>query len=264
MTAAFTSPYGLAVLGLFFGLFGGILAFLEIGYRLGRSNFEKNGEAAYEGVGAIEGALLALLGLLLGFSFATATSRLETRHQLIVQEANAIGTAYLRLDLLPSKDQPEIRQLFRHYLDARIRAYAEFTNKAIADEEFARATELQGEIWSRVVAASHDDTTGDSARLLLPALNEMMDVTTARSIAIEIHLPALIFYLLICIALLAALLAGYAMSKRKKRSWLHILVFAFIIAATICAIFDFDNPRFGLIRVDAADKALMQLRGSML
>ena len=113
------------------------------------------------------------------------------------------------------------------------------------------------------MAASRKDSTGDATKLLLPALNDMIDVTTERSVAIEIHLPALIFYLLICIALLAGLLGGYAMSKRQGRSWLHIVVFAFIISATICVIFDFDNPRFGLIRVDAADKALMQLRDSL-
>lgn len=107
------------------------------------------------------------------------------------------------------------------------------------------------------------DPTQESTRLLLPALNEMIDVTTSRAIALEIHLPALIFCLLIGIALLTALLGGYAMSKRQSRSWLHMLLYAAIISVTICVIFDFDNLRFGLIKVDAADKALLQLRNSI-
>ena len=146
MTSALTSPYGLAVLLIFFGLFAGIMACLEAGYRLGRKNFAKNGDATYEGIGAIEAALLALLGLLLGFSFATATTRLETRHNLIVKEANAIGTAYLRLDLLPATEQPEMRRLLREYLDARIRAHEDFRNRPVADQQFSRATQLQGQI----------------------------------------------------------------------------------------------------------------------
>jgi hypothetical protein len=263
MIDAFTNPYGLAALALLFGLFIGILACLELGYRIGRKNFGKTHELTYEGTGTIEASLLALLGLLLGFSFASAMSRLETRHQLIVQEANAIGTAYLRLDLLPSNDQPEIRRVFRGYLDARIRAYEDFQQRTVAEQEFAHASELQQQIWSRAFAASRADPTQESARLLLPALNEMIDVTTARAIALDIHLPALIFYLLICIALLAALLGGYAMSKRQSRSWLHILLFAVTISLTICAIFDLDNPRFGLIKETAADKALLQLRESI-
>lgn len=257
------SPYGSAVLGLLFGLFVGILACFDLGYRFGLNSSTTNHELAYEGIGTIEGALFALLGLLLGFSFAGATSRLESRHQLIVREANVIGTAYLRLDLLPPGDQPLIRHLFRDYLDARVRAYEKFAHREAAAQEFARASEFQRQIWSQACTASRADQTQNSARLLLPALNEMIDVTTSRSIALENHLPALMFYLLIFVALLTGLLAGYAMSKRRRRSWLHILLYAVIISVTIFAVFDFDNPRYGLIKADAADKALLQLRDSI-
>ncbi|MGB9242798.1 MAG: hypothetical protein WCC03_05550 [Candidatus Acidiferrales bacterium] len=122
---------------------------------------------------------------------------------------------------------------------------------------------MQRQIWSQALIASRADVTQNSARLLLPALNDMIDVTTSRAIALENHLPALMFYLLICVALLTGLLAGYAMSKRQSRSWLHILLYAAIISITIYAIFDFDNPRYGLIKADAADKALLQLRDSI-
>lgn len=86
------------------GLFVGLLACLEIGYRIGRRNSEKYSGAAHEGIGVIEAAVFALLGLLLGFSFSGGTSRLDTKRQLIVQEANDIGTAYLRVDELPAND----------------------------------------------------------------------------------------------------------------------------------------------------------------
>jgi hypothetical protein len=257
------SPFASATWVLLLGLFAGILACLEFGYRIGRGSSLKNPQSAYEGTGAIEAALFALLGLLLGFSFAGATSRLDSRHQLIVQEANAVGTAYLRLDLLPPGEQPKLRELFRDYLDARVQAYAKLARQPGIPQEFARASQLQQQIWSQALAASRTDPSQESARLLMPAINDMIDVTTSRAVALDTHLPALIFYLLICVALLTGLLAGYDMSRRHSRSWLHILVYAAVISLTVYTIFDFDNPRYGLIRADAADKALLNLRDSM-
>ena len=139
----------------------------------------------------------------------------------------------------------------------------QFAQREASAREFERASEIQQRIWSQAVTASQADPTHDAGRLLLPALNEMADVATARAMALEFHLPAFIFYLLICLALLTALLAGYAMSKRQSRSWLHILLYAAIISITIYGIFDFDNPRYGLIQADAADRALLQLRDSI-
>ena len=94
------------------GLFLGILLCLEIGFRIGLVSSKRNRELAYEGTGTIDAAVFALLGLLLGFSFAGAMSRFDARRQLIVNEANTIGTAYLRIDLLPAADQPEIAPFF--------------------------------------------------------------------------------------------------------------------------------------------------------
>jgi hypothetical protein len=241
----------------------GIVACLEIGYRIGRRSSEKQPESAHEGIGVIEAAVFALLGLLLGFSFAGGTSRLEAKRQLVVQEANAIGTAYLRLDEVPLNEQAEMRRLFRDYLDARLRVYERLPDLKAAEQELARAEKIQQEIWSRAVSASHNDPTQNTARLLLPALNEMIDVTTARTIAMHTQLPLLIFTLLTGVALVSGLLAGYAMAKRRSRSWLHIVLYAVVIAVTIYSVLDLEYPRFGFIRIDAADKALLQLRDSI-
>lgn len=244
-------------------LFVGVMACLEVGYRIGRRSSKRNPESAHEGIGVIEAAIFALLGLLLGFSFAGGTSRLDTKRQLIVQEANAIGTTYLRLDLLAASKQPELRRLFREYLDTRLRVYEKLPDPQAAEQELARAKKIQQEIWSHAVAASHDDPSRNTARLLLPALNEMIDITTSRAIALHTRLPALIFALLISVALLSGSLAGYAMAKRKSRSWLHMVLYAVVIAITIYAVLDLEYPRFGLIRLDAADNALIQLRDSI-
>ena len=244
-------------------LFFGILLFLEIGYRVGRRSFAKNPGSAHEGIGVIEAAVFALLGLLLGFSFAGGTSRLDSKRQLIVHEANAIGTAYLRLDELPVNDQPKMRHLFRGYLDARLRVYEKLPDLNAAEQELTRVRELQNEIWESAVTASQNDPTQNSARLLLPAINEMIDITTARTIAMRTQLPLLIFVLLAGVALISGLIAGYAMAKRRSRSSLHMVLYAAVIAITIYAVLDLEYPRFGLIRLDAADSALLQLRNSI-
>jgi len=246
-------------MGLAVALFVGMMICLEIGFRLGRRSAAQGD--AREGVGAIEAAVFALLGLLLGFSFAGAASRLDSRRELIVREANAIGTAYLRLDTLAPADQPGARRLFGDYLDARLGAYNKLPDVGAMGKQLERATQIQHEIWSRAVAASRADSTNTVTRLLLPALNEMIDVTTSRAVAFDTRLPALILFLLLGTALLSGLLAGLAMTRRK--SLLHMLVYAFVVSVTIYTVVDLDNPRSGLIRLDAADNALIKLRDSI-
>jgi hypothetical protein len=243
-------------------VFLGMVACLEIGYRIGR-NASRKTESSHVGTGTIEAAIFALLGLLLGFTFANGISHLDQLRELIVREANVIGTAYLRLDLLPVNEQAGMRSLFREYLDARIQLYEKLHSIDAAVEELNRAAQLQQRIWSKSVAAVSADPSQNVARLLLPALNDMIDVTTSRTIALRTHLPPLIFLLSISVALLSGLLAGYDMAKRKNRSWLHGLLYSVVIALTIYTVMDLDNPRFGLIRLKAADSALIQLRNSI-
>lgn len=251
------------IVGLSVLVFIGLLICLEIGFRLGRRNAGKYPERAHEGIGAIEGVIFALLGLLLAFSLSGATSRLDNRRQLIIQEANAVGTAYLRLDLLPPAEQPVMRQLFRDYLDTRLRVYQLIADEAASNQEQAKAVELQRDIWSRAVAASTGSPDQSTELLLLPALNEMIDVTTSRAIALTTHLPAPIVQLLVIMALMSGLAAGYAMAKRGRRSWIHMLLYAAIVAVTLYVVLDLEYPRSGLIRLDAADKALYALRDSI-
>jgi len=187
-----------ATLVLFVGLFGGILASLEFGYRTGRNKSRMNPEQAFEGTGAMEAAIFSLLGLLLAFSFSGATSRFDARRQLIGQEANTIATAYQRLDLLPVADQPELRQPFREYLHARLQGFQKILDRSAADEEFARAARIEQQIWSQALAAGRTDPSHNVARLLLPALNQVSDVANPRAVALETYMPELIFWLLVC------------------------------------------------------------------
>jgi hypothetical protein len=255
------NPATLAVV-VSISLFVGMLLCLEAGFRIG-SRVSQKSDYSHEGIATIGAAVFALLGLLLGFTFANGISHLDQRRELIIREANAIGTAYLRLDLLPAPEQPEMRSLFRNYLDTRLLVYEKLPNIDAADQELARAAQLQQQIWNKAVADGLSDPSQHVARLLLPALNDMIDVTTSRTIALHTHLPPLIFSLSIIVALLSGLLAGYDMAKRRRRSWLHMMLYAVVIALTVFTFLDLDYPRFGLIRLNAADSALIQLRDSI-
>ena len=252
----------LAALVLFVGLFSGILISLEVGYRIGRRGSRRIPERGFEGVGAMEAAIFSLLGLLLAFSFSGATSRFDARRQLIVQEANAIATAYQRLDLAPT-DQSELRRLFRDYVDTRLQGFQQILDRPRADEQFARAAQIEKEIWTRALAAGREDPTQNVSRLLLPALNQMSDVANQRAIALETYMPEAVFWLLVGVVLMSGILAGHGMARRPRRSWLHMLLFSAIISLTITVMFDFNYPRYGLIRIDTADRLLLQLRDSM-
>jgi uncharacterized membrane protein YeaQ/YmgE (transglycosylase-associated protein family) len=98
---------------------------------------------------------------------------------------------------------------------------------------------------------------------LLPAINEMIDITTSRTVALYTHLPSLIVALLIIVSLLSGLVAGYSMAKRQRRSWLHMVVYGLVVAITIYTVFDLDDPRSGLIRNEAADHAMVELKDSI-
>ena len=253
------------VVGLFtLGLFLGMLILLEIGRRIGVRRMAKDSEGAQEGVGAVEGAVFGLLGLLIAFTFSGAASRFDTRRQLIVEETNNIGTAYLRLDLLPAGARPAIRENFRRYVDARLEVYWKLPDVAAAKEELAKATSLQRDIWRQAVAACRaDGAQPAAAMLLLPALNAMIDITTTRTMATQMHPPTIIFAMLFGLALASSLLAGYGMAGAKTRSWLHLIGFAAVVAVSVYVILDIEFPRLGLIRVDAFDQALVELRGNM-
>src|SRR5258708_24657259 len=170
------------------GLFLGMLILLEVGRRIGARRLAEETTGAEAGVGTVEGAVFALLGLLIAFTFSGAASRFDARRQLIVEETNDIGTASLRLDLLPVDAQPGLREKFRGYVDTRLEIYRKLPDFRAAQEETAKANRLQAEISRQSVAPTRAHGPSAAApMLLLPALNAMIDITTTRTMATQIH-----------------------------------------------------------------------------
>jgi len=245
------------------GLLVAMLTCIEVGRRIGRARLVHHPDGLVKGGRAVEAAVYGLLGLLVALTFSGGVSRFEERRHLVTEEANAIGTAYRRIDLLPAAAQPAMRQLLREYVDSRLETYRKLPDIRAAKAELKRSYELQSEIWTTAIAACHDSCVQAAHMMLLPALNQMFDVTTTRFEATRNHPPPLIYILLAAVAIIASLLAGYGMSGTKDRSWLHILIFAAALSLVVYVILDLEYPRFGLIRVDAADQTLIDLRKGM-
>jgi hypothetical protein len=248
---------------LVLGLFAGMLLMLIIGQSLGKRSLGQETDVVRSRLTGVETAVFGLLGLMIGFTFSGAAGRYEMRRQLIVDEANAISTAYLRLDLLPVASQPPLRETFRRYIDTRIAVYQALPDEAASDTQAAIATTLQNEIWAGALAALKE-APPQVTIVMVPALNEMGNVVTARASARHTHTPKLIFVTLVILAMVCSLLAGYVLAYTQRRNVrLHVVAFAIVVTLTIYLIFDLDYPRFGLIRLDFADKALIDLRAGM-
>src|SRR3954465_13937147 len=169
------------------GMTAGTLGMLEVGRRVGRRRMERGPQGARGSTGAIDGAIFGLLGLLIAFTFSGAAARFDERRAMIVEEANCIGTAWLRLDMLPAAAQPPLREKSRQYLDARLSAFRKIPDFAAANAEFKRASALQTEIWTQAVGACRDSGSQPATMLLLPALNQMFDIATSRTAGVQMH-----------------------------------------------------------------------------
>lgn len=233
-------------------LFGSVILAMEIGRRLSRKSEDT------PGAGAVNGAIFAILGLILAFSFSGAASRFDQRRDLIVQEANAIGTAYLRVDLMPADAQPAMRAAFKRYVDTRIKAYGAVTNEAAFRAGLRDANAISQDIWNQAIAAGRrPDALPSANMLLLPAINDMIDITSTRAFMTLMHPPAIIRYMLLVLALVSAVLAGIGFGGARRQFWVYELAFAVIMTLTIFITIDLEYPRIGFITVNSFENAVI-------
>jgi hypothetical protein len=211
----------------------------------------------------VEGALFALMGLVIAFTFSGAAERFDSKRKLIVEEANDIGTAYLRIDLLPDSVQAQLREKFRLYVDARLDSYKTLPTVGGVMPRMETASELQQDLWKLSITATKEASDPRAAMLLLPALNAMFDIANTRAMATQLHPPPIIFVLLATLALVCSLLAGFGMAESKTRNWIHVAAFAVVLTITVYVIIDMEYPRVGFIRIEKFDQAIVDVRASM-
>jgi len=245
------------------GMLGGTLCMLEIGRRFAARRLAVDPEGAKAGTGVVEGAVFGLMGLLVAFTFSGAAARFDARRAMIVEEANCISTAWLRLDMLPSASQPSLRAKFRQYLEARLAVFRKIPNMTAMKLELDRVATLQNEIWTQALSACRESAAPTTTMLLVPALNQMFDTATSRTAGIEMHPPMLIYGTLGLLLLASALLAGYGLGVGKIRDTFHGLSLVLVMTVTVYVILDFEFPRVGIIRIDRFEQALVELQQSM-
>jgi hypothetical protein len=240
----------------------GLLAvFAELGYRLGRRVNVAEGDPTLSQAMSWQATLLGLLGLLIGFSFAMAVARFDARRQLVVDEANAIGTAYLRADVLDDAAAREVRELLRRYVDVRLEFYEAGVNRARVQEANRTSSTLQQRIWSRVVAAGREDPHAMTRALLVQATNEMIDAEGRRRSALYNHVPVTVFTVIVLVSVWAVGLLGYTSGLARKRLWFATAAMPLLIAVVVSLVFDLDRPRMGLVR--EGQQSMMNLKASL-
>ncbi len=225
-----------------------MLACSEAGFRAGRKAHGSVGEAMRSRIAIFEGAMLGVLGLLMGFTMSMGATRFDVRRQLVVQESNAIGTTWLRSMMLPQPENTEFVGVLRRYVDARVNlASAKNLDELAQLREVA--TRLQPELWSRVTSFAARDTRSVPAGLLLDTTNQMIDLEATRWAYFWGHVPRSVILVNVFIAVLAATLLGYGFGLIGKRQIASMLMLALSISAVLTVIVDLDRPWQGYIRV---------------
>jgi hypothetical protein len=241
-------------------LFLCMLLSVEIGFRI-RSRRRKPAVAAeaITQANAILVSMLGLLALLLAFTFSAALQRYDDRSQAVVAEANAIGTTYLRAQLLPRVVHDDVQDLVRQYLDIRIQEGRVDFSDAEKQELLQRQTILvRGQIWSHAVRAAEQNGGDITTALFIQSLNELIDATGARKAANNRHVPEIVIFLMFATVVISTATLGFASGIAGHRITLAAYVLMMLIALVVYLIIDLDRPRRGLIQVSQESMLSLQ------
>jgi hypothetical protein len=239
----------------------GFLLAHEIGFRLGRRVSSTVTDKSISPMSTIQGAMLGLLALLLGFTFAMAISRFDSRKQVVLEEANAIGTTFLRAQVMPEPHRKEISNLLRQYVEVRLEFYHSGIDTQKIEQVKDKTATLHDQLWSHAVALGERDPRAITTGLFLQTLNELIDLHSKRLNALENHVPEVVLWLLYFVALTTIGLIGFGCGLGGRRHFAVNLMASLIIASVILVIIDLDRPRRGLIRV--SQQRMVELRASL-
>jgi hypothetical protein len=191
-------------------------------------------------------AALTLLGLIIGFTFSMAVTRFDQRKNFEEEEANAIGTEYLRADLLPSTDADQVHQLLRTYLDQRIVFYQAMEGRQL-EQNIAQTAQTQAALWS-VVRKAANSTPTPVVALAASGMNDVLNSQGYTQFAWDDHIPVPAWMLLVAIGIGCNLMVGYS-ARRPAQEKLLSFILPLFISISFLLIADIESPRGGLIRV---------------
>ncbi|HZS17262.1 MAG TPA: hypothetical protein VFA51_04945 [Candidatus Udaeobacter sp.] len=243
--------------GVFIGILLVVLFSVECGYRTGKYRRERHEWEKEPPVGTMVGATLGLLALILAFTFGLAAARFDARRQILLNEANAIGTTYLRAGMLPEKRE-EIRMLLRKYVDTRLEAVR--LNKPA--EGILQSENIQNELWAQATAVAEKNPNSIVVGLFVQSLNQVIDLHAERvQASLRSRIPGAIWVGLFAVAALSLAVMGYHAGMVGTRRSLAILAVAITFSVVIELIADLDRPQEGVLKV--SQQALLDLQKSM-
>jgi hypothetical protein len=240
-------------------LFAVVFGATALGLVLGRMVRHRS-EHLREPLGVLQGALLGLVGLVLAFGLALAVGRYESRRAAVVDDANAIGTTYLRAQTLQEPLRTRSLELLRRYADTSIRLSRSVPRSANARKAVADGQQLQRELWRLAGQALVDAPTASAPRLYVETLNEMIDMQTVRVAGLNNRVPGAVLAVEVVGAAVALGLLAFYLSL-LGRGMIVVLLAAGLVSLLLLVTFDLDRPTRGLIHVP--DTPLKGLRASM-
>ena len=257
--------FALFSVGIAAAFFVGSLILLNYGRHLGLRYLQQKGASGMTGLATVEGAVFALIGLLLAFTISGALQRFDERRQLVIQEANAVSTAYDRLALFEDDVARVLQSKLKDYVHARIDLYRRPPDfslwqraEVFSHEQQDKISELKTDVWGAVVAACPQDSFRPACSMSLPVLANLFEVARLRAGASEKHPPHIVYVMLFGLGLGSSLLAGFGMAAAKARSGIHMVIFVGTLTVTLYTVTDMEFPRHGLIRIDSFDHFLLE------
>lgn len=236
------------VWALFVGAVAALAAAIELGYRIGRWRHGIRADEKDQPVGAMVASILALLALVLGFTFSLAAQRFDSRREAALDEANAIGTTYLRSRLLPEPERSEAATLLRKYVDVRLQG-ANSSGMSELNAAIAKSEALHVELWATAesAGAAHDS---EMTSLFVQSSNDLIDMHARRLyVSVRSRIPLVIWTVLLAMSALAFVAVGYQCGLSATRRSPAMLGFVFAFAVVLYLIADLDRPQEGLLRV---------------
>jgi len=223
-----------------------ILLSFEIGYRLNKNLEKQKNKKTGIGLGEVVGGLIAMLGFLLAFTFSMASTQYEIRKKLVLEEANEIGTAYLRADLIAEPHQTEIKHLLKNYVDTHLKAI----NNNTLNEEIKKATQIQKQLWNKVVFVTNNSPNANTSFLLIQSINNIIDLQEKRiNAALRDRIPISIWGALAAILILTMLSVGIQSGYNKSRKLIMIIPLALAFSAITTLIVDLNRSQEGSITI---------------
>ena len=222
-------------------LFLVMIFFNEIGYRIGRYIQTHTDDEMKTLTGSIQASILGLLALLLGFTFSMAMQRYDGRSMAVIDEANAIGTAMLRIKLLPQEYQPEAHRLLGEYIDLRVAVgRVDITRFEERNQYNQKISALQHALWSIGIAATNTDPRAVTTGAFVKSLNDMIDMQGKRNALLQLHVPEVVLLLLFVVFISAGGMIGYSGGLSGKRIIAPVVLVSLLITLIVFIIIDLD------------------------